>query len=77
METTENTEKLKKFISEKFAKGEINNESMVEIIKLCGDYLNLMTPSNYARENNMSYPGVVKCRNIINLFGCKFVIDNE
>jgi hypothetical protein len=57
--------------------GELSNECLVQIIELTGGYLNLQTISEYAKENNLSYNGVKKCRNIVNLFGCKFVVDND
>ena len=57
--------------------GELSNECLVQIIELAGGYLNLQTISEYAKENNLSYNGVKKCRNIVNLFGCKFVVDND
>jgi hypothetical protein len=73
----QNTEKLIKFIAEKFEKSELNNESLVELIQLCGAYLNLETIPNYAKRTGMSYEGVKKGRNIVELFGCKLVIDND
>lgn len=80
MENTDiqsNTDKLEIFIARKFELGQLNNESLVQIIELCGGYLNLQTISNYAKENGMSYNGVKNHRQITNLFGNKYVIDNE
>jgi len=71
-----NTDKLIKFVSEKFEAGELDNSSLIEFIQLSGNYLNLMTISDYARENKLSYEGVKKCRHIKIIFGIKFVIDN-
>lgn len=48
---------------------------LVQLFELSGLYLNASTISNYAKENNMSYNGVKKFRNIKTLFGVKFVID--
>jgi len=73
----EKLNKIKVYIINNFIKGVLSNLDMVEIIQLCGGYLNLMTISAYAKENNMSYEGVKKCRNIIVLFGNKYVIDND
>ena len=73
----QNTDKLLKFVAEKFEEGELDNVALVEFIKLSGTYLNLKTPSAYAKANCLSYQGVIKCRHIERLFGCKFVIDNE
>lgn len=79
LKTRENTNKLLKFISEKFVEGELDNESLVQIIELCGDYLNLKTISDYARAKGMNYNGAkkpTKQRRIKQIFGVKFVIDN-
>ena len=77
MEKTENTKKLLNFISQKFEEDELDNESLVQIIELCGMYLNLQTISSYAKAHNLSYNGVKYFRKIVNLNGIKFVIDNE
>ena len=77
MQTTVKTEKLKNFIAEKFESGEINNQSLVQIIVLCGQYLNMQTISDYARKNNLSYNGTKNFRTVVNFFNVKFVIDND
>ncbi len=77
MQTAENTDELKNFIAEKFEAGEINNQSLVQIIELCGQYLNLQTISDYARKNKLSYNGTKNFRTVVNLFDVKFVIDND
>lgn len=56
--------------------GEVQNRDLVQIIELCGGFLNLQTVSEYARQNDMSYNGVKKCRDTVELFGTKLVIDN-
>jgi hypothetical protein len=56
--------------------GKWSNDGLVQLIKLSGDHLNLMTIPVYAELHNMSYAGVKKCRNIIKIFNVKFVIDN-
>lgn len=73
----ENTRKLIDFIHRKFQSGEIDNNSLVELFKQTGEYLNLKTISDYARDNNMSYEGVKKGRRIEEIYGVKFVIDND
>lgn len=77
METIENTNKLLNFVAKNFETGKLENDSLVQLIELCGAYLNLQTISNYAKSNNMSYNGVKNHREIIKLFNQKFVIDNE
>ena len=65
-------QKFDKFVFE-------NNPSttfLVQIIERAGSYLNLETIPEYARKNKLSYNGVKKCRQIIEIFKNKFVIDN-
>ena len=57
--------------------GGLNNNDLVQIIEHIGGYLNLKTRAGYAKENNLSYNGAKKFRNNIELFGVKFIIDNE
>ena len=64
-------------ISNNFQNNNIDNSDLVQIIELCGNYLNLQTISDYAKNNNISYNGVKKCRKIIKLFNVKLVIDNN
>ena len=49
---------------------------LVQLFERLNDYANLKTISDYAKDNNMSYNGVKKYRNIITLFGVKFVYDD-
>lgn len=76
-EIAENTTKLLNFVSQKYEAGELDNESLVKLIKLAGDYLNLKTIPKYAKDNNMSYPGAAKFRRVIELFDVKFIIENQ
>ena len=77
MKTTENTDKLLNFVAEKFEKGELTNDSLVQLIELCGAYLNLQTISDYAKDHQMSYDGVKHHREIKEIFNQKYVIDND
>ena len=72
-----NTDKLLAFVSQKYQTGELDNNSLVEFIKLSGSYLNLKTIPDYAKEKGMSYEGVKKFRNTKEIFNVKFVIDND
>jgi len=72
----ENTDKLILFISAKFEAGELDNESLLELIKLAGDYLNMKTIPDYAKANSMSYEGVRKFRPVKEILGVRFVVDN-
>lgn len=73
----EKNEKLKTFIFQKFQDGELDNDTLVQLIAQAGNYLNLKTVSDYAKLHNMSYNGVKNNRKIVELFNVKFVIDNE
>jgi hypothetical protein len=75
--TIENTNKLLKFISEKFESEELNNESLVQIIELSVKYLNLKTISNYSKDNKISYNGAKRFRKHIKIDNVKFIINNE
>jgi hypothetical protein len=80
MEQTEikaNTDKLINFVVEKFEKGELDNTSLLELFKVIGGYLNLMTIPDYATANKLTYQGVKSTRKIETIFGVKFVIDND
>lgn len=61
-------------IEELTYKGEITSDCLVKIIELCGQYLNLATISNCAKQEGKSYNGILKTRKIITLFGVKFAI---
>jgi hypothetical protein len=76
-EIQQNTTKLIEFISRKFETGELDNNSLVEVFKASGRYLNLQTISDYARDHKMSYEGVKKFRKIETIYNVKFVIDNQ
>lgn len=73
-----NCEKLLYFIQEKYESNDLTNEDVVLIIVLGFDLLNLKTISKYADDNGKTYRGVEKFnKNIVNINGNKFVIDNE
>ncbi len=73
----EKNEKLKTFIFQKFQDGELDNDTLVQLIAQAGKYLSLQTISDYAKTHKMSYNGVKNNRTIITLFNVSFVIDNE
>jgi len=73
----ENTERLQKFVDEKYKAGELDNQSMVQFFEQAGQYLNLQTIPDYAKANGLTYQGVKKCRKVEKLFGVSFVVDND
>jgi hypothetical protein len=72
-----NTAKLLDFLGRKFESGELDNDSLVQLIELSAMYLNLQTIPNYAKINGISYNGAKKHRSVVKIVGVKFVIDNE
>lgn len=75
--TVENTNKLLFFVASKYEGGELDNDSLVQLIELAGSYLNIKTIPDYCKENNISYNGAKKHRNPITIFNTKFIINNE
>ena len=75
--TNDLTVKICNRISDYILDGSLTNEQVVQIIEHTGQYLNLKTIAAYAEKNGKSYNGVKKHRQIITLFGCKLVVDNE
>ena len=64
-------------LSDRIEAGELTNDEIVQIIELLGGYLNLQTIPVYAKENGISYNGAKKFRKVVELFGVKFIIDND
>lgn len=64
-------------LTQRIISGELSNNDMVQIIEHIGGYLNLKTRADYAKENNLSYNGAKKFGENINLFGAKFIVDNQ
>ena len=55
----------------------LSNDDLITIIKTCGSCLNLRTISDYAKNNNISYNSAKNFRSNAELFGAKFIIDNQ
>jgi len=72
-----NGQKLLSFLDEKMYDGNFTNNDLVQFIESVGKYLNLQTLPDYAKQNNMSYNGVKKFREIKTIFNTKFVIENQ
>ena len=73
---------IKEHLGKRLHNVELTNEEMLSLIDLIGSYLNMCTIANYATINKISYNGVlerIKSGKIKEhqLFGVKFVIDNE
>ncbi len=71
-----NGAKLISFLDEKMYDKSFTNNDLVQFIESVGKYLGLQTLPDYAKENKMSYNGVKKFREVREILGVKFVIDN-
>lgn len=69
--------KILTHLGERIDKGELSNDDMVQLIEFAGQFLNLKTIPDYAKDNNLSYNGVKKHREIKIIFNVQFVIGNE
>jgi hypothetical protein len=72
-----NGQKLIDFLDSKMYDGSFTNEDLVQFIESVGKYLGLQTLPDYAKENKMSYNGVKNFREVKDILGVKFVIDND
>jgi hypothetical protein len=72
-----NTDKTLDFLSQKFESGELDNNSLVQIIELCGTYLGVSTISALASKKGKSYNGIKKTMPKIKIFGKVFVVTNQ
>lgn len=78
MKTTDNGDKLRKFIYEKHVNNQISNADLVQIIILCFEMLNLLTIQQYCKTYKKTYRGVAEYnKNIVEINSKKYVIDNE
>lgn len=69
--------KVCEHLSGRIEAGELGNNDIIQIIELCGSYLNIQTISDYARSNGISYNGAKNYRTAVQIFGVKFIIDNK
>lgn len=55
----------------------LNEKQKIELLIKIGSSLNLKTIKDYASSNKITYNGAKKCRKPVELFGVKFIIDNN
>jgi len=67
-------DKIEEYVYKTLCKNELD---MVQLFERLSPYANLKTISQYAKDNNISYNGVKNNRDVVNLFGCKFIADND
>lgn len=77
MELTEYEQKSLNKLGESIQSGKWSNDALVQLIELAGDFLNIQTIPGYCDRTGMSYNGAKKFRTVKNIFGVKFIIDNE
>jgi hypothetical protein len=79
METLENTTKLLKFVSQKYEKGEIDDDSLVSLMILCDSYLQLKTAVELSEETGKTRSGIVRHTKLrkTNLLRKTYYIDNN
>ena len=75
--TTDNTSKLISFVAKNYEAGNLDNDSLVQLIELSVKYLNLKTIAQYAKTNKISYNGAKNHRKQIKISGIKFIANNE
>lgn len=75
-------DKIISHLNTRLQKNELSNNDMIAIIELIGSYCNCATISDYAKQEKISYNGVLdriskEKIKTVNIFNVKFVIDNE
>lgn len=75
---TKNQPIILDFIAKKYQSGELDDDDLVAIIKLIEPYLNPVPLLDIARQNKISYPGILKSKRfrVEEFFKKKYVIDN-
>ena len=69
--------KIKASIDDAMMNGELSNDDLVELIKHLGAYGNVMSVKDYSNENGITVQGVYNHRNVVSLWGFKFVVEND
>lgn len=58
--------------------GQWSNDGLVSLLKvITDDFLQCKRVSNYAKQNRISTQGARKFRDVIDIDGYQFIIDNE
>ena len=69
--------KIKASIDDAMMNDELSNDNLVELIKHLGAYGNVMSVKDYSNQNGITVQGVYNHRNVVNLWGFKFVVEND
>ena len=54
--------------------GQILDGDLIQIIELCGDFLNIKTRTQYSKECGISYNAAKRFRKNVVIFGVNFVV---
>lgn len=68
---------IKTSIDDAMMNDEMANDDLVELIKHLGAYGNVMSVKDYSDQNGITVQGVYNHRNVVNLWGFKFVVEND
>lgn len=78
MELSEYELKSLRRLEEAVREDKWSKKGLVKLIKLIGeDYLNMMTIPRYAEAVHKSYPGVIKTKEVTELMGVRWIIEND
>lgn len=77
LKTSELGEKILRNIHIGMEKGLLNNDDLLQFIEDAGMYLNLMTLPAYAKYRGISYNAAKSNKNKVQLFGVKFIAEND
>ena len=64
-------------LGESIQSGKWSNHGLVQLIELVGGFLNLQTIPEYCKKTGISYNGAKKFRTVKEIFGVKFIIENN
>ena len=68
---------IKSSIDDAMMNDELSNNDLIELIKYIGAYGNVMSVKDYSNQNGITVQGVYNHRNVVELWGFKFVVDNN
>ena len=72
-----NSQKIQVWLYHKMVAKELDNEAVLQLIELLMFYGGVRTIPDYSKQHRMSYNGVKNHRQIREINGVKYVIDNK
>ncbi len=70
----EHLDKIEEYVYKCISKDELD---LVQLFERLQPYCNLKSISKYAKDNKISYNGAKNNRNVVTLFGNKYISDNK